>query len=472
MLRQNEPDLLPPVAADAPDGLPMPRRIWAIIAVSFGTSLFVLDGSVANVALPTIARDLAVSNSAVTNVVTVYQLVLVMVLLPFSSVGDRIGHRTLYQLGQMIFLVASAVTLFVPNFTWLLIARAVQALGAGMALSVSAAILRSTYPAKSLGSAMGINSVIVASSAALAPTLGGFVVQHFAWQWVFFAGAPLAALSLLVGRSLPDPIRRCERAPERLSGLWSALTILLLIGGMQWATHAKNHWTGIIIMLTGVFSAVLLVQRERGRSHPVVPVDLLANPVLGLSALAAVAAFVASGSLMISLPFRFEQGFGYAPDQVGLLLLPFPLTMLFVAPAAGWLSDRVAATKLGVTGLAIAITGLLLLATLGGNPGAFAICWRLSLTALGFGLFFAPNSRLLIGRAPKERAAAAGGMLSTSRLLGQTLGAAMIGLLLAGGLGMGPTPLMMSSVMAFVAACCCILRYVTVRRNHTARGDD
>src|SRR6187401_3819531 len=89
------------------DGLPMPRRYWAIAAISFGTALLVLDGAIANVALPTIARDLGVTNAAVTNVVAIYQLVLVMVLLPFSSLGDRIGHRRFYQAGQLLFLVAS-----------------------------------------------------------------------------------------------------------------------------------------------------------------------------------------------------------------------------------------------------------------------------------------------------------------------------------------------------------------------------
>src|SRR5687768_7024748 len=171
------------------DGLPQPRRYWAVAAISFGTALAVLDGAIPTVALPTIARDLGVSNSAVTNVVTIYQLVLVMVLLPFSSLGDRLGHRTQYQWGQGLFMVASALCLMVDSFGWLLALRSLQAVGAGLALSVSAAMLRQTYPASRLGSGMGINSVIVASSSALAPTLGGYIVGHAPWQWVFVAAA-------------------------------------------------------------------------------------------------------------------------------------------------------------------------------------------------------------------------------------------------------------------------------------------
>lgn len=445
------------VPNDPDAGLPLPRRIWAIIAISFGTALLVLDGAIANVALPTIARDLGVSNGVITNVVTVYQLVLVMVLLPFASVGDRIGHRRLYQYGQGLFLVASALFLFADSFTVLLLLRALQAIGAGMALSVSAAMLRQIYPASRLGTGMGVNSVIVASSAALAPTLGGYIVGLLHWKWVFMIAVPLALISLALGRALPQPQRQ-DLKPQWISGAWSALTMLLFIGGLQIGTHGYPP-LGAALAAGGALSAYLLVRREKARTAPVLPVDLLAMPVLGLSALAAITSFVAASMLMLYLPFRLEEGLGYAPQQVGLLLLPFPLTMLIVAPLAGWMSDRIAATKLGVTGMAIAIAGLLLLATLPARPDEMAIAWRLALTAAGFGLFFAPNSRLLIGRAPRNRAAAAGGVLSTSRLLGQTFGAVMVGILLATPMGLGPAALYIACGLAVVTALLTLTRY-------------
>jgi DHA2 family multidrug resistance protein-like MFS transporter len=438
-------------------GLPLPRRWWAIAAISFGTSLLVLDGAIANVALPTIARDLGVTNSVVTNVVTVYQLVLVMLLLPFSSLGDRIGHRRLYQYGQMLFMLASALCLFADSFPLLLFLRALQATGAAMALSVSAAMLREIYPAIRLGTGLGVNSVIVASSSALAPTLGGYIVGHFDWHWVFVAAAPLAVVSLLLGQALPTPEPR-ERPTDWVGSSWSALCMLLVIGGLQLATHGEAE-IGAVILLGGFASIFLLVRRERANPAPVLPVDLLSKPVIGLSALASMSSFIAAACMMLSLPFRMQEAMGYDPQTVGLLLLPFPLTMLVVSPLSGWLSDRIAATKLGVTGMAITIAGLLSLAFMSDDPGETGIALRLVLTALGFGLFFAPNTRLLIGRSPRERAAAAGGLQSTARLLGQAFGAVAVGILLAGGLGMGAAPMLVSAVLCVVAMLCSLTRY-------------
>ncbi|GAA0735257.1 MFS transporter [Sphingomonas japonica] len=442
------------------DGLPLPRRIWAIAAISFGTSLFVIDGSIANVALPTIAAELGIESGAVVAVVTLYQLVLVMALFPFASLGDRIGHRTAYQIGQAIFLVASAAALLVDSFGELLLVRGAQAIGAGMALSVSAAMLRQVYPARQLGSGLGINSVIVASSNALAPTLGGLIVGNGDWRWVFCAAVPFAVISLLLGRALPDPKPRGE-AIDWIGGVWSAVSVGLVIGGLELAIHGGLMPVGVASMTIGVLSTVLLVRRERKRTRPVVPVDLIGQRVIGLSVLGAIAAFVASAALVVALPFRFETGMGYSPTEVGLLILPFPLTLLIVAPLAGWLSDRVLPSLLGIGGMALAIAGLLAMAFLPATAGWTDIAWRLVLCAAGFGFFLAPNSRLIIGEAPVDRAAAAGGLLSTSRLLGQTLGASMVGLVLALGLGLGPTPLLIAAALALVAGLCSVVRLRT-----------
>ena len=441
----------------ATDGLPMPRRLVAITAISFGSALTVIDGAIANVALPTIAKDLGTGSSAAVLIVTIYQLVLVMTLLPFSSLGDRVGLRNLYQWGQLLFTVSALLCFFAKSLPFLLVLRAFQALGAAMALSVSSALLRNIYPSGQLGRGLGVNSVIVSSAAALSPVLGGLIVANAPWPWVFAAAVPFGCLSLLLGRSLPDQKPR-KQPYDYLSALMSAATFGLIIGGMESTVHGDSPVVSVAIILGGVFIAVKFVQREVKSPRPIMPVDLLRSPVMALSSLGGLTAFTASMILLLSLPFRLEHGYGFSPGMVGTMLAPWALTMMIVAPLAGYLSDRYPAGLLGGIGMIIAIAGLLCFAWVPHAPTRLDIVWRMSLTALGFGLFMAPNSRLIVGSAPRHRAAAAGGLISTNRLTGQTLGATLAAILLGMNLGDGRAPPLVAACLAAVAGICSFAR--------------
>jgi DHA2 family multidrug resistance protein-like MFS transporter len=439
------------------DGLPLPRRYLAIAAISFGTALVVIDGAIPSVALPTIAHDLHVDNSAAVLVVTVYQLVLVMTLLPFSALGDRLGHRRLFQWGQIVFTIATLLCFFARSLPFLLVVRAAQSLGAAAALSVSSALVRSIYPASHLGRGLGINSVVVSSAAALAPTLGGIVLAFGRWPWVFAAAAPFALVSLLLGRNLPDPEPHQDPF-DLLGAVLCALTFGLIISGLESAVHGDSPVVSAAIVIAGIVIAFVFVRRELGEARPIMPVDLLARPVFALSTIGALTAFVASMTLILSMPFRLEHSYGFAPSLVGAMIAPWPLTTMFVAPVAGNLSDRVPAGLLGGIGMAIATAALVLLALLPAHPSYLDIAWRMSLCGAGFGLFLSPNARLIVGSAPRERAASAGGLISTTRLTGQTLGATVVATLLAFGLGGGPAPPLVSAGLAFVAGLCSVAR--------------
>ncbi|PTQ08533.1 MFS transporter [Sphingomonas oleivorans] len=451
-------------SAASRDGLPLPRRYRAIAAISFGTALVVIDGTIATVALPTIARDLGVAGSAAVLVVTVYQLALVMTLLPFSALGDRIGHRRLYQYGQFLFLVATLLCFFARSLPFLLVVRVAQALGAAASLSVSTAMIRTVYPARQLGRGLGVNGVVVSSSGALAPTLGGFILGVAPWPWVFAMGAPLALLALLLGRALPDP--EPHDAPYNLLGaLLCALTFGLVIGGLEALVHGSSPVVSAAIVVAGLVIGWIFVRRELGEKQPVMPVDLLGRPVFALSVAGAFTTFIASMTFLLSLPFRLQHEFGFSPGEVGALIAPWPLTSLFVAPLAGALSDRFPAGLLGGIGMAIATAGLLLMAWLPADPAWIDIAWRMALCGAGFGLFLSPNARLIIGSAPRERAASAGGLISTTRLTGQTLGATLLAALLALGIGGGSVPALLAAGLAMVAGLCSVARLNPAIRN-------
>ena len=440
------------------NGLEKPKRYFAIFAISCGTALMVMDGALPNVALPTIARELNIDSSSAIMVVSVTQLVLVMTLLPFSALGSRIGLRKMYQLGLCLFLGGALLCFFAANFPLLLAARALQALGAAAALSVASAMLRSIYPTRQLGRGLGINTIIVASAGGVAPILGGYIVSELNWQWIFIATTPLGLLSLAVGqRAFPD-VAGHGQTISPLGALLCALTFGLIISGLLAMAGGQHLTTSIAILLLGVIAAVVFVRRELTQATPILPVDLLANRVVALSTVSAQFAFIASMTFVLSLPFRLQERFGFSPSEVGTAVAPFPMAMMVSAPLAGMLSDRYHPAILGSIGMAIATAGMLLLALLPEGATQADIAWRMAVCGTGYGLFFAPNAKLIVSAAPIERAASAGGLIATNRLAGQALGTALVAALLAADQGSDSSPALVGAALTFLAGICSIAR--------------
>ncbi|MGY2732556.1 MFS family permease [Sphingomonas sp. UYP23] len=311
------------------DGLPLPRRYLAIAAMSFGSALVIIDGGVANVALPTIARDLHVDQSAVVSVVTIYQVMLVMLMLPFAGLGERVGLKRIYQGGQLVFTVATLLCFFAKSLPFLLIVRAVQAIGAAGVLSVASALIRQIYPANQLGRGLGINSVVVTSAAAAAPTIGGLVLSVAPWPWVFASAIPFAVASLALGSAIPAPKPRAATF-DVIGAVMCAAMFGLIIGGLETMVHGDSPVVSAAIVLLGIVIGYYFVRREKGEPDPILPIDLLARPVLALSAVGGFLAFTASMTLLISTPFRLH-ALGFSAAAIGAAIAPWPLTNMVVA---------------------------------------------------------------------------------------------------------------------------------------------
>lgn len=446
-------------AADAPDGLDQPRRRWAWATILIGITLAVLDSSMINVALPTIAGHFEASPAVSIWIVNGYQLAIVMALLPLASLGEIVGYRRVYLAGVTLFVVAAIACALAGSLLELTIARIVQGFGAAGLMGVNAALLRYTVPKARFGAAIGINAMVVASAATIGPTVGGFILAVADWPWLFAIHLPLGAIVLAMGwRSLPDSDRAGRRF-DVVSALLSAASIGLVVTTIDSIGHGLA-WSLVAVQAAGcAVTSVLLVRRALRAAEPLLPLDLLAKPVFSLSIATSMASFTAQVLAFVSLPFTFQSIHGFTPLQVGLLMMPWPLAIAVVAPFAGRLSDRHSPAVIVAAGMAVLATGMAALALLPADPTPLDIGWRMMLCGAGFGLFQAPNNRTLITAAPRARSGAAGGMLGTARLTGQAVGAALVALLL-GRLGIdGATwALVLGSGFATLAAAVSLLR--------------
>jgi DHA2 family multidrug resistance protein-like MFS transporter len=434
------------------DGLPVPRRYWAIAGIILAIAMSVLDSSIANVALPSIARDFQASEAASIWVVNAYQMAILCSLLPLASLGEIVGYRRVSQIGLAVFTVASLACAFAPSLLTLSVARVIQGLGAAGIMSVNAALVRYTYPQHMLGRALGINALVVATFAAVGPTVASAVLAVADWRWLFAINLPIGIVAISIGmKSLPDT-ERIRRPLNYAGAILHFATFGLLVSGLQALAHDEATALAVVQLTAGAVLAVGLVRHEVGRAAPLIPFDLLRNRLFTLSVLTSVCSFIAQMAALVALPFEIQR-LGRSAVETGLLITPWPVAVAFAAPLAGRLADRYPAGILGGIGLLMLSSGLALLAFFPADGSTVDFVWRMALCGLGFGFFQSPNNRALLLSAPRARSGAAGGMLSTARLLGQTIGAAAVAILFRTLPGSGSHfALIVAAAMALFAA--------------------
>jgi len=413
------------------DGLPLPQRYGAILTIILGISMAVLDGAIANVALPTIASDLNASPAASIWIVNAYQIAIVISLLSLAFLGDMFGYRRIYKCGLVVFTCTSLVCALSHSLEMLTLARVAQGLGGAALMSVNTALIRLIYPQRYLGRGMGINSFIVAVSSAAGPTIAAAILSVASWQWLFLINVPLGIISFILAmRFLPaNPSRSQAPRFDLPSAVMNALTFGLLITALS--SFAQGQSLSIVVAEIVVMLIVgfFFVRRQLNLPVPLLPVDLLRIPLFSLSICTSICSFCAQMLALVSLPFFLQAAMGRSEVETGLLLTPWPLATMVMAPLAGYLIEKVHAGFLGALGLAIMACGLFPLAMLPAAPHDIDIIWRMVLCGAGFGLFQSPNNHTIITSAPRHRSGGASGMLGTARLLGQSTGAALVALM-------------------------------------------
>lgn len=401
------------------DGLPPGRRGLASACIAAGITVTVLDAAMLNIALPSAAADLGLTPAEAVWIVNAYQITVVGTLIPMAALGEIFGFRRVWAWGLLVFSLAAMVCAVAPSFEALLAARMVQGLGSAAVMSLTAGLVRHTYPAAQLGRAIGVNSMTVGLASAAGPSLGAAVLAVAPWPAVFIAHVPLGVAALILGLKFVPRVPGRRRPFDFTAAALNVAGFGLVFLGMDLLLHAP--WVAVPALLGGMLCAAALVRLEMARPVPLLPLDLLRIRVVRFAVSASVLMFAAHMLLVIGLPFHLSAA-GFSPVQIGLIITPYPLAVGLLGPIAGRWADQANTPLTCVLGGVFLATALVILALVPPTM-VWAVCGALLLAGVGFAGFQSPNNRAMLSAAPRARAGSSGGMQATARVLGQSTGA-------------------------------------------------
>ena len=407
------------------------RKYTAIISIILLLVMTVLDVSLVNVALPVIGNEFKVSESYTVWLVTIYQLIIVMLLLPLASIGDQYSYRRNFLIGLVVFTVGSGLCALSQSFYMLLFSRGVQAIGAAGVMSVNVALTRVIYPRNILGRGLALNAMFISVATAAGPSLAGWIMSISTWHWLFIINLPFGILAFLIGiKTLP----KNPNPPKEPYFDWMGACLNILFFGLLFYSLGNIADEGAFTLCLPMLVVALAigyfyVRKELKSHHPMFPIDLFKIRLYSTSILTSTSSFIAQNLTMIALPFLFLSVLKFSELTTGLVMTPWPLATMIISPLAARWIERHNAAFTAATGMFIFMTGLILLVFIPINANVWDIIWRMAICGVGFGFFQTPNNIVMVMATPVERTGAAGGMQSTARLTGQTMGSTVVSII-------------------------------------------
>lgn len=390
-----------------------------------------LDGSIVNIALPTIMADFSVPLSTVEWVSMIYLLTISSLLLSFGRLSDLKGRRWVYSRGLYIFSAGSLLCALSQSSGWLISARAFQGVGAAMIMACTPALVVDTFPASQRGKALGMMGTVVAAGLTTGPPLGGLIINLLSWRFIFFINVPIGILTAFFITRLLRGSHADSTTDESFDWLGSVLLTLSLSCFLITLTHGY-HWGYFSFRATSLLALSILaiagfIKTQIKVPHPVVEPSLFKIRLFTLPILSGIALFVALFTVVFLMPFYLTHPCGYSVDKVGLfMVVPF-IFLFFVAPLSGSLYDRIGSRILCTAGMSILAGALFSMASLRCGETAFPIVWRLALVGIGTAVFLPPNSSAAMTAVPAKRRGIAAATVAAARNLGMVMGVALAG---------------------------------------------
>ncbi|MEV0522670.1 MFS transporter [Streptomyces sp. NPDC050439] len=413
-------------ATDDADGgvaLASARGRWVLTCAVLASGMAMLDGTVVNVALPTLGRDLDTSLASLQWVVNAYMLTLSALLLLGGALGDRIGRRRTLVIGVVWFAVASALCGLAQNAGMLIAARALQGIGGALLTPGSLALVRTSFRPKDQARAVGAWSGLGGVAGAVGPFLGGWLIDGPGWRWIFLINVPLAALVLFAVRHVPES--RSEGAAEKPFDVTGACLAALCLAGISFAligAAGDSSAAALLPGLGGLAAGVAFVVVEHRRRNPMLPLSLFRSRLFSAANVMTLCLYAAIGGLLFMLPVQLQTTLGYDALQAGTATLPITVLMLLLSAAAGDLARRVGPTLPLVAGPLTAAAGALLMLRI--EPGAAYVTEVLPavvVLGLGMSLFVAPLTATVLASVDAGRAGLASGVNNTAARVAQML---------------------------------------------------
>ncbi|HEX3546030.1 MAG TPA: MFS transporter [Mycobacterium sp.] len=428
---------------------------FTLIAAYLGLFVGLIDANAINLALPAVRNDLGGGISGAQWTIDAYNITFAAMLLTSGSLGDRFGRRTVLRLGLATFIAASLVCAAAPALPVLLAARAIQGVGAALMLPQGLAITAAAFPnAVERARATAAWAMAAALSTAIGPILGGVLTDSVGWRYIFWINAPVGIVALLMTyRYLPesrDPSAATIDLPGQTLALLGlgALTIVLVEG----RTMPPSWGTGLAVVASVGITA--FIWRQRRAPRPMLPLDLFRSRRLVAALVATFAMTFGIYGLLLVNSFAFQQQRGASALVTALWFLPMPLVYLTLIPAVNALAHRVGPRLPMTAGLCLMASGLALYAIVGPRAGVWLLALSFVLAGAGLALNTAPAVGLAMSAVPVQRAGLASGVVNLARLVGITVGVAVLGSALAavGGAGGVRTALLLGVVVQLAGA--------------------
>ncbi len=417
-----------------PEGIDYSKKWYVLVAIAVAIFLGTVDGTMLNVALPTLVDDFDTTFAVAQWVVLSYLLTQTTLVLGFGRLGDMIGKKPIFTAGFAVFTLGSLFAAFAPTIEILIGARIFQGVGAAMIFALGFAITTEAFPPSERGRALGINATVASIGIMAGPIIGGFILEAASWQWIFLVNIPIGIVGTLTAIKFVANTK--PKGGESFDFVGAALffvgLLTLLLGLTAGQEIGFANPVNLALFTTAAASLVAFVLVEQRIDHPMVDLSLFRSRDLSVNLVTGFTVFFALAGLLLIAPFYLTDVMELSPRGIGLVLAAVPITMGIVSPFSGGLSDRIGSRPVTVAGLTIMVVGYIAAAfMLEGATTGTAIFVVGLIVGLGIGIFHSPNNSAILGAVPYAKLGITSGMLSITRITGTVTGIAVLGTLWA-----------------------------------------